>query len=203
MKHAHALIFSIALVGCNSRPSQEASGRPTPRVTQTVTASPSETPLPSPEVTHYRLLTVIAGHADITFTLVLNGNTVGTLNGDTNGDLTPSILPGDNSVAVSWTTAQPLKESEKATLSIERQIPGQDDWTTVYSRAVDAKTTVKAAKGTFSHEAIGDNSSTNGDADTGGGHTPTDPTENSNATGLNTTALPGRGPAGNPSPITP
>lgn len=174
MKVVHALILATALAGCSSKPSDDATGQPTPRVTQTVTASPTPTETPTPDVTHYRMMTVVAGHADVTFVVALNGNTVGTLNGDTNGDLTPSVLPGDNAVVVSWTMAHPLKSGEKATLTIERQIPGQDDWTTVYSRVVDATTKIKEAKGTFAHEALGDNSATGGtmEGSSGGGYNP-------------------------------
>lgn len=162
MRVVHSLMLAALLAGCSSKPADEASARPTPQVTQTVTASATPTQTATPAVTHYRMLTVVAGHADVTFTVSLNGNTVGTLNGDSNGDLTPSVLPGDNSVVLTWTKAHPLKATEKATLTIERQIPGQDDWTTVYSRVVDSTTTIKEAKGTFTHEALGDNSASGG-----------------------------------------
>ncbi|MBN9419467.1 hypothetical protein ABS71_19250 [bacterium SCN 62-11] len=188
MKLVHAIILATALAGCSSKPSDDASGQPTPRVTQTVTASPTPTETPTPDVTHYRMMTVVAGHADVTFVVALNGNTVGTLNGDTNGDLTPSVLPGDNAVVVSWTQAHPLKSGEKATLTIERQIPGQDDWTTVYSRVVDATTKIKEAKGTFAHEALGDNSATGAtmEGSSGGGYNPSGMNGGGNTTDSNT-----------------
>ncbi len=174
MKLVHALILAAAVAGCSSKPSEDATGQPTPRVTQTVTATPTPTETPTPDVTHYRMMTVVAGKADVTFKVALNGNTVGTLNGDTNGDLTPSVLPGDNAVVVSWSQAHPLKSGEKATLTIERQIPGQDDWTTVYSRVVDSSTKIKEAKGTFTHEAMGDNSASGAtlEGSSGGGYSP-------------------------------
>ncbi|MBX3170733.1 MAG: hypothetical protein KF760_25230 [Candidatus Eremiobacteraeota bacterium] len=162
MKLMPVLMLAAVLAGCSSKPPDEAGGQPTPRVTQTVTASPTPAETPTPEATHYRMLTLMAGHADVTFVVALNGNTVGTLNGDTNGDLTPSVLPGDNSVVVSWTLAHPLKSGEKATLTIERRIPGQDGWTTVFSRVVDSTTKIKEARGTFANEAIGDNSALEG-----------------------------------------
>ena len=195
MKLVHAIILATVLAGCSSKPSDDASGQPTPRVTQTVTASPTPTESPTPDVTHYRMMTVVAGHADVTFVVGLNGNTVGTLNGDTNGDLTPSVLPGDNAVVVSWTQAHPLKSGEKATLTIERQIPGQDDWTTVYSRVVDATTKIKEAKGTFAHEALGDNSATSGtlEGSSGGGYNPSGMNGGGNTSGSNSTTGSGGG----------
>jgi hypothetical protein len=101
------------------------------------------------------MLTVLAGHADVTFVVAMNGNTVGTLNGETNGDVTPSVLPGNNTVVVSWTTAHPLKAGEKATLTIERQVPAQDGWTTGFLASSRFHTRIKEARGTFSNEAIG------------------------------------------------
>lgn len=151
-------MWVAVLAGCSSEPAEEASPRPT----QTVAVTPTATETPSPEVTHYRMLTMAAAKADVTFVVALNGNTVATLNGDTEGDLTPSVLPGDNAVVLSWTQARPLREDQKATLTIERQIPGQNDWTTVYSRAVDSGTKVKEAKGSFTNEAMGDNSASGG-----------------------------------------
>jgi len=181
LKLVHALVLAAVLAGCSSH-SERDSGQPAPRVTQTVTATPTPTDTPTADVTHYRMMTVVQGHADVTFVVALNGNTVGTLNGNTNGDLTPSVLPGDNTVAVSWTLAHPLKSDDKATLTIERQIPAQDGWTTVYSREVDFTTKVKDAKGTFANEAMGDNSAAEGtlDTSTGGGDTPANSSTGSN-----------------------
>ena len=243
MRLVHALMLAAVLAGCSSKASDD-SVRPAPRVTQTVTASPTPSDTPTADVTHYRMLTVLAGHADVTFVVAMNGNTVGTLNGETNGDVTPSVLPGNNTVVVSWTSAHPLKAGEKATLTIERQIPAQDGWTTVFSRAVDSTTRIKEARGTFSNEAIGDNSAAGGtlEGSSGGGYSPANSTSGStsgsNATagtngtvGTNSTTgsnlttaanssrsvgnsttganlsqpgtLPGRGAAGNTSPMTP
>lgn len=198
MKLLHALLLAAVVAGCSSKPSDEASGQPTPRVTQTVTVSPTPTETPTPEVTHYRMLTVVVGQADVTFVVALNGNTVGTLNGDTNGDLTPSVLPGDNSVEVSWTQGHPLKAGQKATLSMERQIPGQDGWTTVFSRVVDSTTKVKEAKGIFANEAVGDNTASGGttDGSSGGGYNPANVTGGSNVTGAANSTTAGNGTGG-------
>ncbi|MFN8609665.1 MAG: hypothetical protein U0931_19150 [Vulcanimicrobiota bacterium] len=154
----YSLMLAAALVGCSSDAERLASDQPTPRVTQTVTASPTPTETATPDVTHYRLTTTMTGHPDVTFTIALNGNTIGTLNGENNSDVTPSVLPGDNAVVLSWTSDRPLQTNQKARLAIERKIPGQDAWTTVFAREVDGRTRVKQAGGHFTNEAIGDNS---------------------------------------------
>lgn len=169
------LYFLVAaLVGCSSKPATQPEPTTTPSVARTLSLSPTPSDAPTPEVTHYRMLTVTAGQADVTFVVALNGATLGTLNGDTNGDVTPSVRPGDNSVVVSWSQAHRLLVTQKATLTIERKIPGQSDWTTVYSRVVDSRTKVREAKGRFTHEALGDNSASGGSLEDFDSAAPTD-----------------------------
>jgi len=97
----------------------------------------------------YRVRIVAGGRSNVAFTMMLNGQDVGTFNSSATNDVSAQVRPGKNDIDVKWTNDREMPTYSSATLFVESQRPDSTEWNTVFSREVRKDTAGTEAKGAF------------------------------------------------------